>query len=268
MKKIFAFLLVAVMLFAVMAVTVNAEPANENITVEYVKKAPKIDGKVDRNEYNKAIVTYHVGDDYDGVILANNEYDDWGFTFYSAWDDDNLYLAWVVDSEVQSGIPAEVRDDPSQGLGYMWEHSCVQFILTGGAPNKDVVRYQTSQWSGEYLESGVTLASDGSPEKINWSIFSGSGTLRHDLRVAEKAVNAGCDILLIPTDLNGPEAAQYYDEYIAGIAGLVDEGVIPMERVDESVRRILTLKARRGILDMDVSGADVEERAATASRIW
>ena len=100
------------------------------------------------------------------------------------------------------------------------------------------------------------------------ALFAGDrATVEHDVQVAEKAINAGCDILLIPTDLNGPEAAQYYDEYIAGIAGLVDEGVIPMERVDESVRRILTLKARRGILDMDVSGADVEERAAAASRI-
>ena len=67
----------------------------------------------------------------------------------------------------------------------------------------------------------------------------------------------GCDILLIPTDLNGSDAARYYDEYITGIVELVGEGAIPMERIDESVRRILTLKDRRGILEMDVSGADV-----------
>ena len=87
------------------------------------------------------------------------------------------------------------------------------------------------------------------------------------MQVAEKVINAGCDILLIPTDLNGPDAAQYYDDYIAGIADLVNEGAIPISRVDESAWRILTLKARRGVLDLDVSGADVEEKAAAASQI-
>ena len=100
------------------------------------------------------------------------------------------------------------------------------------------------------------------------ALFAGDrATVEHDVQVAEKAINAGCDILLIPVDLNGPEAARYYDDYITGIVGLVNEGAIPAEHVDESVRRILTLKARRGILDMDVSGADVAERAAAASRI-
>ncbi|MBQ8963255.1 MAG: hypothetical protein IJ089_05605, partial [Clostridia bacterium] len=100
------------------------------------------------------------------------------------------------------------------------------------------------------------------------ALFAGErATVAHDLQVAEKVINAGCDILLIPTDLNGPDAARYYDEYIAGIADLVGEGAIPAARVDESVRRILALKARRGVLDMDVSGADVEEKAAAASQI-
>ena len=100
------------------------------------------------------------------------------------------------------------------------------------------------------------------------ALFSGDrATVEHDVQVAEKVINAGCDILLIPTDLNGSDAARYYDEYITGIAEWVGEGAIPMERIDESVRRILTLKDRRGVLDMDVSGADVEERVATASRV-
>ena len=100
------------------------------------------------------------------------------------------------------------------------------------------------------------------------ALFTGDRAMvEHDLQVAEKVINAGCDILLIPTDLNGPDAAQYYDDYIAGIADLVGEGAIPISRIDESARRILTLKARRGVLDLDVSGADVEEKAAAASLI-
>ena len=73
------------------------------------------------------------------------------------------------------------------------------------------------------------------------AFFTGDkGTVEHDLQVAEKAINAGCDILLIPADLNREEAVQYYDEYIAGIVKLVEEDVISMERIDASVYRILS----------------------------
>ena len=100
------------------------------------------------------------------------------------------------------------------------------------------------------------------------ALFSGrGGTLSHDLQVAEKAIHVGCDILLIPTDLNGEKAAQYYDDYIAGIVRLVHENAISAERIDEAARRILTLKARHGLLDMDTSGADVAQKIEAAKQI-
>ena len=95
--------------------------------------------------------------------------------------------------------------------------------------------------------------------------FSGEpGSAAHDILAAEAAINAGCDILLLPTDLNGEEAADYYEEYIAGIVHLVRDGAISIERIDESVKRILTLKERHGILGMDVSGEDLNEKLETA----
>ena len=99
------------------------------------------------------------------------------------------------------------------------------------------------------------------------ALFTGDyGTVEHDLQVAEKTINAGCDILLLPTDLNGQAAEQYYDDYIAGIAQMVEEGAISESLIDASVRRILTLKARRGLLDMDMQ-ADVEAKVAAAVEI-
>ena len=99
------------------------------------------------------------------------------------------------------------------------------------------------------------------------ALFSGrAGTVKYDLQTAEKAINAGCDILLIPADLNDEDAAQYFDDYIAGIAALVRDGAVSEQRVDESVRRILRLKARHDLLDMDISGADIERRIETAKR--
>ena len=99
-------------------------------------------------------------------------------------------------------------------------------------------------------------------------LFSGrAGTVKYDLQTAEKAINAGCDILLIPADLNDEDAAQYYDDYIVGISALVREGTVSEQRIDESVRRILRLKARHGLLDMDTSGEDIERRIETAKQI-
>ncbi|MDO4974241.1 MAG: hypothetical protein Q4E38_08535 [Eubacteriales bacterium] len=81
----------------------------------------------------------------------------------------------------------------------------------------------------------------------------------------EQLSNAGCDILLLPTDLNGEAAARYYDDYIDGIAALVGEGAIDEARIDASVRRILTLKEKHGLLDPDAT--PVDERVEAAERI-
>ncbi|WP_017559266.1 glycoside hydrolase family 3 protein [Nocardiopsis baichengensis] len=63
-----------------------------------------------------------------------------------------------------------------------------------------------------------------------------------DGEVAVLAVEAGADQLLMPPD---PGAA--FDAVLSA----VDEGRITEERLDESVRRILELKAERGILDAE-----------------
>ncbi|MFI0418019.1 glycoside hydrolase family 3 protein [Spongiactinospora sp. 9N601] len=61
-----------------------------------------------------------------------------------------------------------------------------------------------------------------------------------DGEVAVRAVLAGADLLLMPPDL--PEAH-------AAVVKAVKSGRISRERLDESVRRLLTLKAARGILE-------------------
>ncbi len=96
-------------------------------------------------------------------------------------------------------------------------------------------------------------------------LFTGDPyTVEHDLQVAEKAINAGCDILLIPLDLNCDEAAAYYEDYIDGLVKLTEDGVIGQDRIDASVKRILSLKERHGILDLAADGSDVEQRVEAA----
>lgn len=54
------------------------------------------------------------------------------------------------------------------------------------------------------------------------------------------AVKAGCDMILSPDTL--AEAAQ-------GVIAAVESGEISQARIDESVRRILTVKEKYGILN-------------------
>ena len=69
---------------------------------------------------------------------------------------------------------------------------------------------------------------------------------------ARLAICAGVDILLTPVDpgrMTDAEGIAQLDRYIADLTALVDSGAIPMERVDESVARILALKEKHGLLD-------------------
>ena len=84
------------------------------------------------------------------------------------------------------------------------------------------------------------------------------------INIAQKCLEAGCDILLIPQDLNGTEAAAFYEDYITGLAALVKDGTIAEGRIDESVRRILTLKERMGVFSVDITGANLADAIAQA----
>lgn len=72
------------------------------------------------------------------------------------------------------------------------------------------------------------------------------------LDAAALALNAGADILLMPLDVRGSGDLAAVKNYMDGLIGLIEEGTIPPERVDEAVKRILTLKYSRGIMDDDM----------------
>ena len=64
------------------------------------------------------------------------------------------------------------------------------------------------------------------------------------LDAAALAINAGADIILMPVNLSEPEGFKAIDNYMDGIVNLVEKGIIPLGRIDESVGRILTLKEK------------------------
>jgi beta-glucosidase len=62
------------------------------------------------------------------------------------------------------------------------------------------------------------------------------------------AVLAGIDMSMVPSDYSFSDL----------LVQLVDEGAVPMSRIDEAVRRILTMKARVGLFDTSPARGSVE----------
>ena len=54
------------------------------------------------------------------------------------------------------------------------------------------------------------------------------------------SINAGMDMAMVPTR---------YKEFISNLKALVDEGVVPMSRIDDAVTRILRVKFAMGLMD-------------------
>jgi len=62
----------------------------------------------------------------------------------------------------------------------------------------------------------------------------------------ETSINAGLDMIMIPY---GPKEANNYVEFIAKLTELVNEGRVPMTRIDDANRRILRTKLQMGVFD-------------------
>ena len=74
---------------------------------------------------------------------------------------------------------------------------------------------------------------------------------------AISAVKAGTDIVLMPVG---------FEEVAAGLLNAVKTGEISEERVEESVRRILTLKVKRGVIKKEIS-VSVQDKIAKAVKV-
>ena len=73
---------------------------------------------------------------------------------------------------------------------------------------------------------------------------------------AALAINADVDIILEPVTLQSDADLEKMDQYIKNVAKRVEDGSIPMETIDKSVTRILTMKQNRGVLDYKAPSAE------------
>lgn len=95
-----------------------------------------------------------------------------------------------------------------------------------------------------------------------------NGSAEYSINIATEVINSGVDILLLPMDLKNAQAATFYDDYISGIVAKVTSGEISQDRIDESVQRILTLKAKHGMLDdSDAANSDIEKNVSDSISI-
>jgi len=70
----------------------------------------------------------------------------------------------------------------------------------------------------------------------------------------ETSINAGLDMVMIP---NGPGQKNSYMDFIRLLKGLVADGRVPQERIDDAVRRILRVKTRTRLFDHPFSDPDL-----------
>ena len=76
------------------------------------------------------------------------------------------------------------------------------------------------------------------------------------------AIQAGVDLICMPTQLYCQADLANLDKIIDGIIAAVEDGTIPMERIDDANRRILTVKENRGILDYNAEDYSLEKAQA------
>lgn len=77
------------------------------------------------------------------------------------------------------------------------------------------------------------------------------------------AIQAGVDMICMPCVLYNKEDLADLDAIINGVISAVENGVIPMERINDAVTRILTVKENRGILDFNADNYSLEYALAT-----
>lgn len=109
-----------------------------------------------------------------------------------------------------------------------------------------------SAWNGVKLSGHRYLVTDVLKDELGFEGFVVSdwaaiddlpGPYVDDVRAS---INAGLDMVMVPDK---------YGEFFDTLMGLAEGGEVPMERIDDAVRRILRVKAAMGLLDREVDTA-------------
>ena len=103
-----------------------------------------------------------------------------------------------------------------------------------------------STWNGVKCSASKRLMTEILKQELGFegfliSDYNAIDQLDKDFKKAVGiTINAGMDMAMVPTR---------YKEYMSDLKALVDEGTVPMSRIDDAVTRILRVKAAMGMLD-------------------
>lgn len=85
-----------------------------------------------------------------------------------------------------------------------------------------------------------------------------------ELESTKMAINAGIDIILMPTILRNNDDVKKLDYIVNGILDYIKSGEIKEEEITDSVERIVKLKIDRGIIDLKNNNVSLEEKIKKA----
>ena len=103
-----------------------------------------------------------------------------------------------------------------------------------------------NSWNGQKMHGNKRLVTDVLKGELGFkgiivSDWNGIDELPGDaLQHIEQSVNAGIDMMMVPDK---------YRQFIDGLKKNVADGKVPMSRIDEAVRRILTVKFKMGLFE-------------------
>lgn len=103
-----------------------------------------------------------------------------------------------------------------------------------------------SSWNGVKVSASKYLLTDVLKQEIGFegfliSDYNAVDQITKDYKTAIGiSINAGMDMVMVPA---------HYREFIGNLKELVQEGAVPMSRIDDAVTRILRVKLAMGLLD-------------------
>lgn len=92
--------------------------------------------------------------------------------------------------------------------------------------------------------------------------MAGVSATYDQVQAVKLAINAGVDMICMPCVLYDLDDLQDLDAIIDGVEKAVNDGEISVDRLNDAVRRILTVKENRGILDWNEKNYSLDQAKA------
>ena len=188
-------------------VYVCAQEVKNNVSINVKKGTPILDGVIDDTEsiFKIHSVDYESGEFLDSYDLKRQIKAD----FYLAWDDNLLYAAWEVKVDSLKLMPQNIYP------ALLWQYTCMQIMLSPGAPDANKNTYQKYIDKGNYLEIGVGILSDEQHTSYIWSYPDGvkAGMYNIDCKTKyNKTTKTLTYEIIIPSSLLGFDSFKTSDK--------------------------------------------------------